>query len=43
MSYVAVYSIATPDTPNKVLTHADDIQSTLADHGVRSNAGSPAH
>ncbi len=35
MSYVAVYDLATPDTPNKVLTHFDDIQSTLAEHGVR--------
>lgn len=35
MSYVAVYSIASPDTPNKVLTHFDDIAATLADHGVR--------
>lgn len=34
MSYVAVYHIATPDTPNKVLTHVEDIQSTLAKHGV---------
>jgi 1,2-dihydroxy-3-keto-5-methylthiopentene dioxygenase len=35
MSYVAVYSVASPDTPNKVLTHFDDIAATLADHGVR--------
>jgi len=35
MSYVAVYSVASPDTPNKVLTHFDDIVSTLAEHGVR--------
>lgn len=35
MSYVAVYSIASPDTPNKVLTHFDDIAATLAEHGVR--------
>ncbi len=35
MSYVAVYPAASPDTPNKVLTHFDDIAATLADHGVR--------
>ncbi|AZF59274.1 acireductone dioxygenase [Pseudomonas sp. R11-23-07] len=35
MSYVAVYPLTTPDTPNKVLTHFDDIQSTLAEKGVR--------
>ena len=35
MSYVAVYPVATPDTPNKVLTHFDDIAAVLADHGVR--------
>ena len=34
MSYVAVYHIATADTPNKVLTHFDDIQSTLAEHRI---------
>lgn len=34
MSYVAVYHIATANTPNKVLTHFDDIQSTLAEHGI---------
>ena len=35
MSYVAVYSVATPDTPNKVLTHFEDIAATLAEQGVR--------
>ncbi|MGY2289995.1 acireductone dioxygenase [Pseudomonas sp. SDO528_S397] len=34
MSYLCVYPVSTPDTPNKVLTHADDIASTLAEHGV---------
>lgn len=34
MSILFVYHVATPDTPNKVLTHADDIASTLAEHGV---------
>ncbi|KAF2410860.1 1,2-dihydroxy-3-keto-5-methylthiopentene dioxygenase [Pseudomonas antarctica] len=41
MSYVAVYHVATPDTPNKVLTHADDIASTLAEHGVRFERWQP--
>lgn len=34
MSYLAVYHVSTPDTPNKVLTHQDDIASTLAELGV---------
>lgn len=42
MSYVAVYHVATPDTPNKVLTHFDDIASTLAEHGVRFERWQPA-
>ena len=42
MSYVAVYHITTPDTPNKVLTHVDDIQSTLAEHGVRFERWQPS-
>lgn len=42
MSYVAVYHIDTPDTPNKVLTHLDDIASTLAEHGVRFERWQPA-
>ena len=42
MSYVAVYDIATPGTPNKVLTHFDDIQSTLAEQGVRFERWQPA-
>ncbi|MDP2147376.1 MAG: acireductone dioxygenase, partial [Pseudomonas sp.] len=29
MSILCVYHLSTPDTPNKVLTHADDIASTL--------------
>ncbi|BBP78470.1 acireductone dioxygenase [Pseudomonas gingeri] len=35
MSSLSVYPVATPDLPNKVLTHVDDIASTLAEHGVR--------
>lgn len=34
MSILCVYHVSTPDTPNKVLTHADDIASTLAEQGV---------
>lgn len=41
MSYVAVYSVATSDTPNKVLTHFDDIAATLAEHGVRFERWQP--
>ncbi len=41
MSYVAVYHVTTPDTPNKVLTHFDDIRSTLAEHGVRFERWQP--
>ena len=41
MSYVAVYDIATADTPNKVLTHFEDIQATLAEHGVRFERWQP--
>lgn len=42
MSYVAVYHVASPDTPNKVLTHLDDIASTLAEHGVRFERWQPS-
>ncbi|MFL1549410.1 1,2-dihydroxy-3-keto-5-methylthiopentene dioxygenase [Pseudomonas sp. D47] len=42
MSYVAVYHVATPDTPNKVLTHFDDIAKTLAEHGVRFERWQPS-
>ncbi len=42
MSYVAVYPVATPDTPNKVLTHLDDIAACLAEHGVRFARWQPA-
>ncbi|WP_053129371.1 acireductone dioxygenase [Pseudomonas sp. MIACH] len=41
MSYVAVYPVASPDTPNKVLTHVDDIVATLAEHGVRFDRWQP--
>jgi 1,2-dihydroxy-3-keto-5-methylthiopentene dioxygenase len=42
MSYVAVYHVASPDTPNKVLTHLDDIAATLAEHGVRFERWQPS-
>ncbi|MGR3886303.1 1,2-dihydroxy-3-keto-5-methylthiopentene dioxygenase [Pseudomonas sp. 1152_12] len=42
MSYVAVYHVATPDTPNKVLTHFDDIVTALAEQGVRFERWQPA-
>ena len=35
MSSLSVYHISTPELPNKVLTHFDDIASTLAEQGVR--------
>lgn len=35
MSILSVYPVGSPDLPNKVLTHVDDIASTLADQGVR--------
>lgn len=34
MSILSVYHQSTPDTPNKVLTHADDIAATLAEQGI---------
>lgn len=35
MSSLSVYHVSTPELPNKVLTHLDDIASTLAEQGVR--------
>src|SRR5450830_1379166 len=35
MSSLSVYHVSSPDLPNKVLTHIDDIASTLAEQGVR--------
>lgn len=34
MSSLSVYHVSSPEIPNKVLTHLEDIQSTLAAHGV---------
>ncbi len=35
MSSLSVYHVSSPDLPNKVLTHFEDISSTLAEQGVR--------
>ena len=35
MSSLTVYHVDSPDIPNKVLTHAEDITSTLKTHNVR--------
>lgn len=35
MSSLSVYHQSTPDIPNKVLTHLEDITATLAEQGVR--------
>jgi 1,2-dihydroxy-3-keto-5-methylthiopentene dioxygenase len=35
MSSLSVYHVSSPDVPNKVLTHFEDIASTLAEQGVR--------
>ncbi|CAM3110407.1 acireductone dioxygenase [Pseudomonas floridensis] len=34
MSSLSVYHVSSPDVPNKVLTHLEDIASTLAEQGV---------
>jgi 1,2-dihydroxy-3-keto-5-methylthiopentene dioxygenase len=34
MSSLSVYHVSSPEIPNKVLTHLEDIQSTLAERGV---------
>ncbi len=34
MSSLSVYHVSSPDIPTKVLTHLEDIASTLAEHGV---------
>ncbi|WP_260961689.1 1,2-dihydroxy-3-keto-5-methylthiopentene dioxygenase [Pseudomonas citri] len=35
MSSLSVYHVSSPDIPNKVLTHFEDIAATLAERGVR--------
>ncbi len=35
MSSLSVYHVSSPDLPNKVLTHLEDIATTLAEQGVR--------
>jgi len=37
MSSLCVYHVSSPDLPNKVLTHLEDIASTLAEQGVTFN------
>ena len=39
MSSLSVYHVSSPDLPNKVLTHFEDIASTLAEQGVRFDPG----
>ncbi len=44
MSILSVYHVSSPELPNKVLTHFDDIASTLAEQGIgfeRLPAASP--
>ena len=38
MSILSVFHLYTPELPNKVLTHHDDIAATLAEQGVRPSA-----
>ncbi|KIQ56775.1 1,2-dihydroxy-3-keto-5-methylthiopentene dioxygenase [Pseudomonas fluorescens] len=42
MSSLSVYHVSTPDLPNKVLTHFEDIVATLAEQGVRFDRWQPA-
>ena len=42
MSSLSVYPVSSPELPNKVLTHFDDIASTLAELGVRFDRGQAA-
>lgn len=42
MSILSVYHQSTPDTPNKVLTHGDDIAATLAEQSVHFEQREPA-
>lgn len=39
MSSLSVYHVSSPDLPNKVLTHFDDITATLAEQGSGSTVG----
>lgn len=38
MSKLFVYHVSSPQVPDKILTHLEDIASTLAEHGVRVSA-----
>ena len=42
MSSLSVYHVSSPEIPNKVLTHFEDIASTLAEQGVQLTVSSPA-
>lgn len=42
MSSLSVYHVSSPDLPNKVLTHFDDIAATLAEQGIRFERWSAA-
>jgi 1,2-dihydroxy-3-keto-5-methylthiopentene dioxygenase len=35
MSFLSVYALSSPELPNKVLSHAEDIAATLAEVGVQ--------
>lgn len=42
MSILSVYPLSSPDSPNKVLTHGEDIAATLAEQGVHFAQWQPA-
>jgi 1,2-dihydroxy-3-keto-5-methylthiopentene dioxygenase len=42
MSSLTVYNVDSPEQPNKVLTHAEDIASTLATHNVLFERWTPS-
>ncbi|MBT2340520.1 MULTISPECIES: 1,2-dihydroxy-3-keto-5-methylthiopentene dioxygenase [Pseudomonas] len=42
MSSLSVYHVSSPDIPNKVLTHFEDIAATLAEQGIRFDRWQPA-
>ena len=41
MSILSVFHPSSPELPNKLLTHHDDIQATLAEQGVRFAPAAP--
>lgn len=42
MTCLTVYHETSPDIPNKVLSHFEDIAATLAEHGIRFERQTPA-